>query len=219
MRMWTEYQTCKCKAYLRWSRFSLLLFYSRKLQIFAEHLNLLIASGWGFDKWECFNYWKKEVLHSIIYLLPIFKVIEPEHNKTNEMSWVWSEDLDQSGHLPSLISLHCVLYGLLRSQILFWQTAKTGENGHSVWCKGWSVFTGGPGHFTGYHAQPHTERGVTQSHTSSSWIKCSWQLALAACRNWTTLKFSYLFTKAGLILDNKLGESLTCPYLELMEKI
>ena len=33
--------------------------------------------------------------------------IEPPHDKTNKMACAPSEDSDQSGHLPSLISLHC----------------------------------------------------------------------------------------------------------------
>ena len=42
--------------------------------------------------------------------LGIITVIEPCHDKTNKMS-VSSEDSDQPGHSPSLISLHCVLNG------------------------------------------------------------------------------------------------------------
>ena len=49
-----------------------------------------------------------------------------------------SEDSDELGHLPSLISLRCVLSGYLRTQAFFMWTAKTA--GHTVillvlsWC-------------------------------------------------------------------------------------
>ena len=36
---------------------------------------------------------------------------EPPDDKTNKMICVPSEDSDQPGHLPSLISLHCALNG------------------------------------------------------------------------------------------------------------
>ena len=39
--------------------------------------------------------------YSIIY--------EPLHDKTSKMSYAPSKDSDQPGHLPSLISLRCVL--------------------------------------------------------------------------------------------------------------
>ena len=36
---------------------------------------------------------------------------EPEHDKTNQKSFASREDSDLPGHPPSLISLHCALYG------------------------------------------------------------------------------------------------------------
>ena len=36
---------------------------------------------------------------------------EPPHDKTNRMAFVPSEDSDQPGHLPSLISLRIALNG------------------------------------------------------------------------------------------------------------
>ena len=44
-----------------------------------------------------------------------FKIVtkknEPLHGKTYKIACAYSEDSDQPGHLPSLISLHCVLSG------------------------------------------------------------------------------------------------------------
>ena len=37
----------------------------------------------------------------------LYLLTEPHHDKTNEMACAPSEDSDQSGYLPSLISLHC----------------------------------------------------------------------------------------------------------------
>ena len=50
---------------------------------------------------------------SMIILILVLKSIfqqhilnQPPHDKTNKMAYVPSEDSDQPGHLPSLISLH-----------------------------------------------------------------------------------------------------------------
>ena len=51
-------------------------------------------------------------------------IYEPRHDKTNE-TCAPSEDSHQPGHPPSLISLRCVLNGLLRTQSFFMRTAKT----------------------------------------------------------------------------------------------
>ena len=51
-------------------------------------------------------------------------IIQPPHNKTNQMISVPSKDSDQPGHQPSLISLHCVLSRLSRTQCFFMQTTK-----------------------------------------------------------------------------------------------
>ena len=50
---------------------------------------------------------------------------ESPHDKINKMACAPSEDSDQPGHLPSLISLHCVLNGQLKTQAFFMRTAKT----------------------------------------------------------------------------------------------
>ena len=41
----------------------------------------------------------------------LFFLFELPHDKTNKMACATSEDLDQPGHLPSLISLRCALKG------------------------------------------------------------------------------------------------------------
>ena len=68
--------------------------------------------------------------------------------KPTKCDSVPSEDSDQPGHLPSLISLHCALSGYLRTQAFFMWTAKAlirlGR------CPGWSVFAGCICHFVGF---------------------------------------------------------------------
>ena len=58
--------------------------------------------------------------------LPINKsnIYESAHNKTYKMAHAPSEDLDQPGHPPSLISLCCALNGELRTQAFFMRTAR-----------------------------------------------------------------------------------------------
>ena len=41
---------------------------------------------------------------------------EPRHDKNKQSECAPSEDSDQPGHPPSLISLHCALNGYLRTQ-------------------------------------------------------------------------------------------------------
>ena len=67
------------------------------------------------------------------------------HDKTNKMACAPSEDSDQPGHRPSLISLRCALNGLLRAQCFFMRTAKTLNRLGG--CPGWSESSLG--------AQPH----------------------------------------------------------------
>ena len=54
---------------------------------------------------------------------------ELQHNKTNKISCVPSEDSDQPRHPPRLNSLLCVLNGKLRTQGFFMRTAKTDQFG------------------------------------------------------------------------------------------
>ena len=58
--------------------------------------------------------------------------------KPNQMTWTPSEDSDQPEHQPSLISLCCALYGWLRIQTVFRQTAKTLDQ------TGWMTKLGAP---------------------------------------------------------------------------
>ena len=48
---------------------------------------------------------------------------ETQHEKNNKMNRAPSEDSDQPGHPPSLISLSCALSGQLRAQAFFVRTA------------------------------------------------------------------------------------------------
>ena len=50
-----------------------------------------------------------------VHCISCIKLVEPRHDKTNKMTYVSSEDLDQSGHLPSLISLLWPPKGLVLS--------------------------------------------------------------------------------------------------------
>ena len=50
---------------------------------------------------------------------------EPEHDKTYKITSAPSEDSDQPGHLPSLISLHCLHEEALGPKLSFERTAKT----------------------------------------------------------------------------------------------
>ena len=49
---------------------------------------------------------------------------DPQHDKTNKMICAPSDDSDQPGHPPSMISLHCALNGKLRTHGFFMRTAK-----------------------------------------------------------------------------------------------
>ena len=53
------------------------------------------------------------------------EVNEPPHDKTNKMACVPSEDSDQPGHPPSLISLCCPHEETLGAQLPIEHTAKT----------------------------------------------------------------------------------------------
>ena len=54
---------------------------------------------------------------------------EPPHDKTNKMACAPSEDSDQPGRLPSLISLHCRHEETLGPQLPIESTAKTDQTG------------------------------------------------------------------------------------------
>ena len=52
-------------------------------------------------------------------------IFEPTHDKTNKITFAQSEDLDQLGHPPSLISLCCTHEETLGPQLPIERTAKT----------------------------------------------------------------------------------------------
>ena len=88
-----------------------------------------------------------------VVLMESVLVFEQEHDKNNKICMP-SKDSDQPGHLPSLISLHCALYGKPRTPIFFRQTVtqnffrRTAQTGHMprlIW-----VFTGHIGNFVGF---------------------------------------------------------------------
>ena len=54
---------------------------------------------------------------------------EPPHDKTNKTACLPSEDSDQPGHLPSLISLCCPHEETLHPQLPIERTAKTDQTG------------------------------------------------------------------------------------------
>ena len=55
-------------------------------------------------------------------------LFEPPHDKNNKMTFAPSEDSDQPGHPPSLISLHCP-HEAMGPQLPIERTAKTDQTG------------------------------------------------------------------------------------------
>ena len=86
------------------------------------------------------NPWITDPMHSLLCCLgpasdnaalqQTSLLFEPQHDKTNKTPYAPSEDWDQPGHPPSLISLHCGL-----KECFFMRTAKTDQ---TRWCPGWS---------------------------------------------------------------------------------
>ena len=72
----------------------------------AVNLDLQISSE--NNKADISEYFMLENLNKKLCLHFLF---EPPHDKTNKMTCAPSNDSDQPGHLPSLISLRCALYG------------------------------------------------------------------------------------------------------------
>ena len=54
---------------------------------------------------------------------------EPPHDKTNKMTCAPSEDSDQPGHPPSLISIRCPPKESLGPKLYIERTAKTDQTG------------------------------------------------------------------------------------------
>ena len=67
--------------------------------------------------------------------------IEPPHDKTNKMTCASSEDSDQPGHLPSLISLRCPHEESLGDLATHWAHSKdsdqTGQMPRLIWVFAW----------------------------------------------------------------------------------
>ena len=76
-------------------------------------------------------------------------VVEPPRDKTNKMICAPSEDSDQPGHLPSLISLRCALKGVARGPSFLCANSEdsdqTGRMPRLIW-----VFAGCTCHFVGF---------------------------------------------------------------------
>ena len=68
---------------------------------------------------------------------------EREHGRTIQMTYAPSEDSDQPGHLPSLISLHCLLEEALVRGYPLYRVQSTGSNQTGQIF----IFTGCTGHF------------------------------------------------------------------------
>ena len=82
-------------------------------------------------------------LHSFGYALLCYLVYDNIWTATwqnHQTECAPSDDSDQPGHPPSLISLRCALSGLLRAQGFFMRTVKTLIRLGG--CPGWSVFAG-----------------------------------------------------------------------------
>ena len=65
----------------------------------------------------------------VLWTGKLSRIYDPPHDKTNKVACAPSEDSDQPGHSPSLISLHSALRGYLRTQAFFMRTAKTDQTG------------------------------------------------------------------------------------------
>ena len=106
-------------------------------------------------------------------------VNEPLHDKTNKITFVHSEDSDQPGHLPSLISLRCPHEETLGPKLPIEWTAKTlirlGK------CPGWSESSLG--------AQIIL---LVVSWGSSDWIQTSWIFILQIEHKMFLIRIGYM---------------------------
>ena len=112
-------------------------------------------------------------------------IIEPPHDKTNKMACAPSEDSDQPGHLPSLISLRCLgirpvwsesslpawrKLGSLATHLAHSQdTDRTGQMPRLIW-----VFAGHTCYFVGFVTKPL----IYTKHWSSD----TWQVMISTAR-------------------------------------
>ena len=97
----------------------------RLIWVIAERTAILLVlschSSNGLGNSEVYTVWPSS-FRGFLYLLVWAATW---NNQQNEC--VPSEDSDQPGHLPSLISLRCALNGYLRTQAFIMRTAKTDQ--------------------------------------------------------------------------------------------
>ena len=139
---------------------------------------------------------------------------KPQHDKTNKMTCAPNEDSDQ----PSLISLHCAIFGQLRTQAFFRRTVKTDrhdltEGMPRLIC----VFPGSTLHFVGFvmlqlklHV-PHLKGHMFQQCDFTRHLE---SMSLGPCRwKFTTIHKNFylphLFTKLIWSLANSYNPSET----------
>ena len=91
--------------------------------IYPRYLSFSLFVASHLLSWSLFG--SHQHCFSLFSLCQDQSPFEPAHDKTNKMACAPSEDSDQPGHPPSLISLHCALNGLLRIQAFFIRTAKS----------------------------------------------------------------------------------------------
>ena len=105
-----------------WYTFSF-LFYFESIFLLAnnedpDQMSRSAASDLGLhclpmsQKWDARLIWGKKLRVSVLHTALTF---EPPHDKTNKMACAPSEDSDQPGYPPSLISLRCPHEGSLGS--------------------------------------------------------------------------------------------------------
>ena len=94
-----------------------------------------------------------------------------------------SEDSDQPGHMPSLISFRCALSGYLRTQAFYMHTTKT-----LIRCPGWSESS------LGAHAILLVlSRGGSYAMTRWDWWLCMMCPKSELCSNCPDAKFPWAF--------------------------
>ena len=103
----------------------------------CEHLKLksiLLAFTKYLYRYPPWSDSQSAYLHLKSRLLP--KTNEPEQDKTNKMICAPSEDSDQTGYLPNLISLRCLHEETMKHKLPTECTAKILIR--LCWCEGWS---------------------------------------------------------------------------------
>ena len=122
-------------------------------------------------------------------------------DKTNKMTCVPSEDSDQPGHPPSLISLHCALNGYLRTKAFFMRTAKTLIKLGG--CPGWSESLLGTHAISlvlswcssFYQSSKHGRTPSKWSQSGNLIRKLQWHYTLSVKGTIQVIKHNYLIIK------------------------